>query len=175
VHGASIGERLHRDLQDNFLLQVFGRKTVTLIPPHHSATLGTVFTTPFLHTTTPQQQGGDGGDLQATTVSLGPGEMLYLPAGYFHRTRMVEGWRPPQPGGGGSDGQPQAQAPARARAQAAKCCDVGCSVNFFLSACFASLGVVVPELCPPDWVGGTPPAMTTERALANDELLQSID
>ena len=162
---------MHRDLQDNFLLQVFGRKTVMLIPPHHAEALGTVFTTPFLHTTALQH--GEmpppfsGVDLQSSTVSLGPGEMLYLPAGYFHSTTMAEGWRPPVVEGG-SKGHSHAQTKTGAT-------NVGCSVNFFLSACFASLGVVVPELVPTDWVGEIPPKMTTEKALINAELLQSID
>ena len=49
------GVHMHRDLQDNFLLQIFGRKRVTLVAPHHAEALGASMVTPFLHSTALQQ------------------------------------------------------------------------------------------------------------------------
>ena len=46
---------MHRDLQDNFLLQISGRKRVTLVAPHHAEALGASMVTPFLHSTAVRQ------------------------------------------------------------------------------------------------------------------------
>ena len=138
------GVHMHRDLQDNFLLQVFGRKRVVLVAPHHAAELGctatagsVAHTTPFLHSTslTLGQEPPD--SVHATSAVLEPGEMLYLPAGYFHATTIVPSTEVTQDGA----------------------CGVGCSVNYFMSACFASLGVIVPRLRAPDWLGPAPSTM----------------
>ena len=139
----SCGVHLHRDLQDNFLLQVFGRKRVTLIAPHHAAALNARMVTPFLHTTDVDQRQDPPAETEPVTVVLQAGDMLYLPAGYFHATETI-----------GEEGGPQ-------EAQGAG--SVGCSLNFFLSACFASLGVIVPRLpgAPPDWLGQPPPDMVS--------------
>jgi hypothetical protein len=141
------GVHLHRDLQDNFLLQVFGRKRLTLVAPHHAAALNSRMVTPFLHTTDVRQGESPPPETAPVTVVLQAGDMLYLPAGYFHATETL-GEEVDTCGGDGQNGA------------------IGCSVNFFLSACFASLGVVVPKLpgAPPDWLDEPPPDM---RSLAD--------
>jgi hypothetical protein len=145
------GVHLHRDMQDNFLLQVFGRKRVTLVAPHHATALNTRMVTPFLHTTDVSQRESPPAETEPVTVVLEPGDMLYLPAGYFHATETV-----------GKQGEREAQA------QGAD--SVGCSVNYFLSACFASLGVIVPKLpgAPSDWLDEHPPPNMASLADAID-------
>lgn len=142
---AGCGVHLHRDLQDNFLVQVFGRKRVTLVAPHHAAALNTRMVTPFLHTSDVGPLEAPPKETEPVAVVLEAGDMLYLPAGYFHATETV----------GEQSGS------AHAQGQGAS--SVGCSVNFFLSACFASLGVIVPRLpgAPPDWLDQPPPNMAS--------------
>lgn len=138
------GVHLHRDLQDNFLLQVFGRKRVTLVAPHHATALNARMVTPFLHTTDVGQRESPPMETEPITVVLEKGDMLYLPAGYFHATETV-----------GEQGE--------CETEEQRAGSVGCSINFFLSACFASLGVIVPQLpsAPPDWLEERPPDMTS--------------
>jgi len=68
---------------------------------------------------------------------LEPGECLYIPAGWFHETETLPGESPDEG-------------------------DVSATVNFFASACFAALGVIVPDLqhlgqIEPNWVPGLEP------------------
>ena len=77
--------------------------------------------------------------------------MLYLPAAYFHATETL-----PAASGNSADNQA-----SRCDASGWDATDIGASANFFLSACFAAIGVIVPDLAeegvPPAWLGGEPP------------------
>ena len=88
-------------------------------------------------------------------MTLEPGEMLYLPAAYFHATETL-----PAASGNSADNQASRRGSA-ASDFAATHADIGASANFFLSACFAAIGVIVPDLAeegvPPAWLGGEPP------------------
>ena len=78
--------------------------------------------------------------------------MLYLPAAYFHATETL-----PAASGNSADNQ-ASRGDASGLATHA---DIGASANFFLSACFAAIGVIVPDLAgegvPPAWLGEEPP------------------
>ena len=65
--------------------------------------------------------GGSGGRSSGVSIDLDPGDLLFLPAGWWHRTKCLPG-------------------------------DGTVSINFFMSACFAALGVVVPKLVESDWL-----------------------
>jgi len=127
------GVQRHRDIQDNFSQQLFGSKHWTLVPPHYAAQLGTTEVTPFLHTTAVGEalQRGEPWPqaIPRLRFELGPDEMLFVPAGWFHATE-------------------------------ARGTEISGSVNFFASACFGSLGVLVPKLphlCEDAWVCGLEP------------------
>ena len=83
--------------------------------------------------------------------------MLYLPAAYFHATETL-----PAASGNSADNQASRGGSAcDASDFAATHADIGASANFFLSACFAAIGVIVPDLqgegVPPAWLGEEPP------------------
>lgn len=86
---------LHCDFDDNIFAQVWGRKRIFLAPPHHDACLyareanPVLFGSPF----DPEAPDFDAYPLarQASTVScvVEPGDMLYVPAGWFHQVRAL--------------------------------------------------------------------------------------
>ena len=123
------GVHCHRDLQDNFVAMVHGRKRFYLTPPHGTPCLGGHrLVTPFLHeavnAVTHRESQAD--SLCSTIeVDLESGDVLYLPAGWWHATLNLD--------------------------------DLGISVNFFLASCYAALGVIVPDLLPSDWMPGLEP------------------
>lgn len=125
--------------QDNFSVQVLGRKEWTLIPPHHGPSLQTKPVTPFLHAAgvAPTEEH------HSITLILEPAEALYIPAGWFHSTVTLP-TAPQDVSRAGPGLQPSA------------------TVNFFASACFGSLGVIVPKLANSaameNWVPGFEPA-----------------
>jgi hypothetical protein len=110
------GAALHQDLQDNAVLMLDGNKSFYLQPPHRVTDAMSV--TPFLRSGSNSNSGEDGGSIR---IDLNPGDLLYLPAGWWHRTQCLP-------------------------------CNGTVSINFFMSACFASLGVVVPKLVNSDWL-----------------------
>jgi hypothetical protein len=91
------GLNFHRDMVDNFIVQAFGRKTLSLIAPHHAADM------------LPQRLGGNpfyqpSGrylNLEAAAspvlapetlaarieITLEDGDAVYLPAGWWHQVR----------------------------------------------------------------------------------------
>ncbi|WP_103258050.1 cupin-like domain-containing protein [Tabrizicola aquatica] len=91
------GLNFHRDMVDNFIVQAFGRKNLSLIAPHHAADM------------LPQRLGGNpfyqpsgrylGIEPEAAPVlkpetlaaridvSLEEGDAIYLPAGWWHQVR----------------------------------------------------------------------------------------
>ena len=123
---------------------------MTLVAPHHAGVLSARMVTPFLHTTDVRQGMEPPPETNPVSVVLGPGDMLYLPAGYFHATNTE---CEPEEAQENEGERPNSQGFSKR--------GIGCSVNYFMSACFASLGVIVPELAgaPPDWLDEPPPEM----------------
>lgn len=86
---------LHCDYDDNIFAQIWGTKRIFLAPPHHDEFLypseanAILFGSPF----DPESPDFDRFPLarQATTIEVivGPGEMLYVPAGWYHQVRAL--------------------------------------------------------------------------------------
>ena len=86
---------LHCDYDDNIFAQVWGTKRIFLSPPHHDAFLypreanAILFGSPF----DPESPDFDTFPLarQATMIEciMQPGEMLYVPAGWYHQVRSL--------------------------------------------------------------------------------------
>jgi len=86
---------LHCDYDDNVFAQVWGTKRIMLAPPHHDEFLypseanAILFGSPF----DPEAPDFDRFPLarHAATVEciVGPGDMLYVPAGWFHQVRAL--------------------------------------------------------------------------------------
>jgi len=87
---------LHCDYDDNIFAQVLGSKRITLAPPHHEPFLyvreanPVLFGSPF----DPESPDFERYPLarQAAPVEciVGPGEMLYVPAGWYHQVRALD-------------------------------------------------------------------------------------
>lgn len=86
---------LHCDYDDNVFAQIWGEKRIVLAPPHHDAFLYTRAANPVLFGSAfdPDAPDYDAFPLarQAALVDciVGPGEMLYVPAGWFHHVRAL--------------------------------------------------------------------------------------
>jgi hypothetical protein len=86
---------LHCDYDDNIFAQVWGTKRIFLAPPHHDEFLypteanAILFGSPF----DPEAPDFEKFPLarQATTIEciVGPGDMLYVPAGWYHQVRAL--------------------------------------------------------------------------------------
>ena len=86
---------LHCDYDDNIFAQVWGRKRITLVPPHHEDFLyvreanPVLFGSPF----DPESPDFERFPLarQALPVEciVEPGELLYVPAGWYHQVRSL--------------------------------------------------------------------------------------
>jgi len=86
---------LHADYDDNIFVQVWGSKRIFLAPPHHDVFLypreanALLFGSPF----DPEAPDFERFPLarQAALVecTVGPGDMLYVPAGWFHQVRSL--------------------------------------------------------------------------------------
>jgi hypothetical protein len=95
---AGSGLRLHRDLVDNFIAQVMGSKELTLYAPDQASRLypvrigGNPFYQPSaVDTRAPDPQRHPRfGDARAVQVELAAGDLLYLPAGWWHEVRNLE-------------------------------------------------------------------------------------
>lgn len=127
VGPAGSGVHLHCDIQDNFSMQCFGHKRWTLVAPHHAAELGVTSVTPFLHNASVPPPPD-----HILTLTVGPREMLFVPACWFHATEALH-----EEGG-----------------------QLSGTVNFFASACFGALGVIMPDfptLCQERWMAGLEP------------------
>jgi len=87
------GLDFHRDLIDNFIVQVFGRKKIRLIAPHHGKAMlpkrlgGNPFYHPSGHNTLERAESQIPDDVisEAIEVTLTEGEAIYLPAGWWHQ------------------------------------------------------------------------------------------
>ena len=86
---------LHCDYDDNIFAQIWGTKRIFLAPPHHDEYLypneanAILFGSPF----DPEAPDFDKFPLarQATTIEVivNPGDMLYVPAGWYHQVRAL--------------------------------------------------------------------------------------
>ena len=88
---------LHRDDTDNLFAQVWGEKTFTLAAPHHREVLGTWSTAPqggldgcdFNPDAPDYQRFPHARDVTFMRVTLGAGDLLFLPEGWFHQVESV--------------------------------------------------------------------------------------
>jgi len=86
---------LHCDYDDNIFAQALGTKRIFLAPPHHDEFLYTREANPVLHGSPfdPESPDYDRYPLarQAALVecTVSPGEMLYVPAGWYHQVRAL--------------------------------------------------------------------------------------
>jgi len=86
---------LHCDYDDNIFAQVWGSKRIFLAPPHHDAFLYTREANPVLFGSPfdPEAPDFDAFPLarQAAIVEVvvEPGDMLYVPAGWYHQVRAL--------------------------------------------------------------------------------------
>lgn len=106
---------LHKDSTDNFARQIVGKKTWRIFPPqdahclslrHNPASAGGDFATSDIdlrsvdHKKFPEFL-----KARSFTIELGPGQLLYLPAGWSHyvenleNSLMINYWLSPQPSG----------------------------------------------------------------------------
>jgi ribosomal protein L16 Arg81 hydroxylase len=86
---------LHCDYDDNIFAQIWGSKRIFLAPPHHDEFLypseanAILFGSPF----DPEAPDFERFPLarQATTIEciVHPGDMLYVPAGWYHQVRAL--------------------------------------------------------------------------------------
>jgi hypothetical protein len=86
---------LHCDYDDNIFAQIWGRKRIFLAPPHHDEFLYTREANPVLFGSPfdPEAPDYDAFPLarQAAIVEVvvEPGDMLYVPAGWYHQVRAL--------------------------------------------------------------------------------------
>jgi hypothetical protein len=86
---------LHCDYDDNIFAQILGSKRIFLAPPHHDAFLYTREANPVLFGSPfdPEAPDFDAYPLarQAAIVEVvvQPGDMLYVPAGWYHQVRAL--------------------------------------------------------------------------------------
>jgi hypothetical protein len=86
---------LHCDYDDNIFAQIWGSKRIFLAPPHHDQFLYTREANPVLFGSPfdPEAPDFDAFPLarQATIVEVvvEPGDMLYVPAGWYHQVRAL--------------------------------------------------------------------------------------
>jgi hypothetical protein len=86
---------LHCDYDDNIFAQIWGSKRIFLAPPHHDAFLYTREANPVLFGSPfdPEAPDFEAFPLarQAAIVEcvVPPGEMLYVPAGWYHQVRAL--------------------------------------------------------------------------------------
>lgn len=87
---------LHCDYDDNLFAQIWGRKRLVLFPPHHDDYLYTREVNPVLFGSAFDPDAPDFEQMplarQASAIEcvMSPGELLYLPAGWFHQVRALE-------------------------------------------------------------------------------------
>jgi hypothetical protein len=84
---------LHRDWADNFLSQLCGAKEVALVSPYHARLLSPRVIHPFLDSCNwidpYNQRDSIVRKCRPIFVTLNAGEMLFLPAGWFHHVRAT--------------------------------------------------------------------------------------
>ena len=87
---------LHCDYDDNLFAQVRGSKRFTLYAPHHAEQLHTRKVNTVLYASKFDPERPDtsrfpeAAQLKALKCTVRAGEMLYLPAGWFHHVRAMD-------------------------------------------------------------------------------------
>lgn len=86
---------LHCDYDDNIFAQLWGSKRIFLAPPHHDAFLYTWAASDLLHGSPVDPEAPDfaryplARQAALVEVIMQPGEMLYVPAGWYHQVRAL--------------------------------------------------------------------------------------
>lgn len=86
---------LHSDFDDNIFAQVWGRKRIFLAPAHHDAFLYTreanpvLFGSPFDPEAPDYERYPLARQASMLEVLVEPGDMLYIPAGWYHQVRAL--------------------------------------------------------------------------------------
>jgi hypothetical protein len=86
---------LHCDFDDNIFAQIWGSKRIVLAPPHHDGLLYAREASPLLFASPVDPEAPDLAKfplaVQASLVEIivQPGDMLYVPAGWFHQVRAL--------------------------------------------------------------------------------------
>jgi hypothetical protein len=86
---------LHCDYDDNIFAQIWGRKRIFLAPPHHDAFLYTreanpvLFGSPFDPEAPDYERFPLARQAALVEVIVEPGDMLYVPAGWYHQVRAL--------------------------------------------------------------------------------------
>ena len=86
---------LHCDYDDNIFAQIWGSKRIFLSPPHHGEFLYTkeanavLFGSPFDPETPDFEQFPLARQASMIECIVNPGEMLYVPAGWYHQVRAL--------------------------------------------------------------------------------------
>ncbi len=86
---------LHADYDDNIFVQIWGTKRIFLAPPHHDAFLYPVeanallFGSPFDPEAPDFERFPLARQSSLLEVVVGPGDLLYVPAGWYHQVRSL--------------------------------------------------------------------------------------
>ena len=86
---------LHCDFDDNIFAQVWGRKRIFLAPPHHDEFLYVREANPMLFGSPFDPEAPDferfplARQAAPVEVIMAPGELLYVPAGWYHQVRAL--------------------------------------------------------------------------------------
>lgn len=86
---------LHCDYDDNIFAQVWGKKRIMLAPPHHDAFLYVREANPVLFGSPVDAEAPDferyplARQAQLLECLVEPGELLYVPAGWYHQVRAL--------------------------------------------------------------------------------------
>jgi hypothetical protein len=86
---------LHCDYDDNIFAQIWGRKRIFLAPPHHDEFLYTTEANPVLFGSPFDPEAPDfeayplARQAAIVEVVVEPGDMLYVPAGWYHQVRAL--------------------------------------------------------------------------------------
>jgi hypothetical protein len=86
---------LHADYDDNIFVQVWGTKRIFLAPPHHDQFLypreanALLFGSPFDPELPDFARFPLARQAALVACTVGPGDMLYVPAGWFHQVRSL--------------------------------------------------------------------------------------
>jgi hypothetical protein len=86
---------LHCDYDDNIFAQIWGHKRIFLAPPHHDEFLyskeanAMLFGSPFNPEAPDYERYPLARQAQMIEVLVQPGDMLYVPAGWFHQVHAL--------------------------------------------------------------------------------------